>query len=205
MTCGTSLQRRPRPYPQPGPGSEGRRPVHYQSEGPAFTTGYRVTLQDAKPEMPQICVVTGEPATLLRPIEGFTSELVAFSPHLLLCRMRRTTVQVPFSDQGWYLYRKHYPLFWRVFECGLRVVSYIPLIGLLDLTWTMLCFSYLWWLPVVEFLRGKRRLCRGHFAFAYGRCPSRLDISVCSREFANAFQRANPGATVLPHMIGFLG
>jgi hypothetical protein len=156
-----------------------------------------------KPELPDLCVVTGDPAELHAPMDRFCWELPAGCAAIplfllggfLLYLRYSERMALPFSVAGWAAYRRKSPLFSRIVASGLKITQAIPLLPF-DLLWLLACAGYLgWWLPILDVLMGKRPLCKLHCGMGKSRPP--FDMSVASPEFAREFLRLNPGAKIV--------
>jgi hypothetical protein len=155
-----------------------------------------VRLPAGEPEMPWLCGVTGEPADVEVPLHAFSwKPLVAAGGSIGFAawQFRRVPIRLPFSHEGLALYKRRRPTFDKVKEGGLTVASVIPLLPV-DLVWMCFCYGALWWLPVLDRLRGRRALVKARVLPGAGKKGECRVIQVSSEAFADEFLLANPDA-----------
>ena len=129
--------------------------------------------------MPDICAVTGEPATESHDLACFSSSGID---------MTQSRIAVPFSESGWRLYTKKRPASITVWLGGLGSFMKLPIVGA--------TLGIILWLPfagfpcgiiaVIELLFGRRPLVKLHKLNIVNGTLYGIDISVASRDFAVA-------------------
>jgi hypothetical protein len=150
---------------------------------------HRVRFRGYEPEIPEICVITGGRAT--RRVEFLRHRFVGFPP---VGFWWTKSFALPFSEEGYATYLRMLPLCRRVLEGWARICVGIPFLGYI--LFSIGCSGLalvLPWLYVADRIRGKRALCVVHSFLARA-----FDITVASREFAEAFRQANQGAEIGP-------
>ena len=115
--------------------------------------GMRIRLTDAKPvtwELPRVCAVTGQPTSETRAIRRYECHSFSF---------REYSLQLPFSANGWALYRKQHPFSLAIFDFGLWLSLRIPLLGgWLAFCWYALAAPFCGVIALLDLCLHRRRL-----------------------------------------------
>jgi hypothetical protein len=157
---------------------------------------HAVRLPEGEPEMPWVCVVTGRPADVSEPVQAFSWKPIAAAGGAIAFaawQFRRVPIQLPFSHEGLALYKRKRPAFDKIKEAGLIVASVIPLLPV-DVIWLLFCHGALFWLPALDRLRGRRRLCKASVRPWQDGKGLHHVIQVPSDVFVDELLAANPEA-----------
>jgi hypothetical protein len=140
---------------------------------------------------PDMCVITGEPATEAHVVRVFHTQG-------LFVGLARQQILVPFSLSGWQEYCRQFPLSVRIFKAGLNALFWIPIPGLGAFlaiylwSWAgggacgILAFRDLW-------LRKRQVVKFRRIRFRHGGLCE-VDMDVQSDSFARELIRLNAGA-----------
>ena len=107
---------------------------------PASQNGIRLKFKSKSTlALPKVCVMTGNESTELHVVERFAWIPLGFA-------FRHNSLSLPFSKDGWTMYKKQYPYALRLFEPGLSAFVKIPFFGPY--------FACCLWVPLGGFLCG---------------------------------------------------
>ena len=134
--------------------------------------------------IPEICVIIGEPTKDINKINFFWG-----TPYFLV----KHEVWLPFSEEGWDIYVKKFPISLKIFKKGLEYTFAIPLIGayLAIYFWAPLSIFICGPFLIIDFLLRKRQLVKMRSYTVKSGDIYKINITVNSESFAEKLIELN--------------
>jgi hypothetical protein len=168
---------------------------------------YRITIKGKKEiKLPEICMITGEPATEYHIISH---------TRFFLSGGSYKEYSLPFSHDGWMKYFERRPFSLIIYNGGFKFASKLGIFGFLVLIiWAFICCIILPFFAAADLLMHKRELIKIHgLSIKAGSNYNNeslikkvvgIDITVPNKEFLSAFKQLNPEVDNMSGFITFI-
>ncbi|MFZ3059813.1 MAG: hypothetical protein WA102_08740 [Candidatus Methanoperedens sp.] len=146
---------------------------------------FRIKVKGSNPiEFPNVCVITGEPATKSGLIRFFKGDLML---------LQMFQINLPFSENGWNQYSNQFPLSLKIFRYPIDLFINIPVLGvyLAMFLWAPLAAFICGYIAIIDLMQHKRQLVKVHELHIEEGNFNGIDISVSSKSFAQEFNHLN--------------